>query len=1202
MLILAALPAMLLGCGDERALLDAELSLDDPSTLGEALTGTDVVLARHVAGLNDQRTGRFGFSELARDASTPSDQHLVSGTTNTGRLRAQLSPDGLLWIRYNSDRRWEIAPTRPLSVGVRLEGSAVSGFELDDTLGPSMKSGDSKFIDDTRAFPHIQPNFGLGHQLAIAFNPLFATRGIPVEEADLATCDVDRKPKFSPRDDARYECLHLLVYQRGHHDELCNAAENPLTPCLMVAPLVVQLDRSTPRAPTITRARIGKFRLLQMLGGPVHQTINEFASTADGSLIFYVAGTAASEDDDAATGISYSFNPRPYLPIATSPDWASVDWTPARPIWGLYEDALVDDNVVRGVRGGFGRAYPMAQYPFRFGDGVRIRGGTGKYQWFTPEGTGMFLNMGNRAVSAELGRETRGVVKHLDTAAQLTHTHYCYAIDPDEGEDCDPLVSDAGNARCSARRQCNGRELGRIGVQEYTSFGTTSGVWAARDTPVGSTLLPFQRRFPSRYMLFNQKALAYFNQDTSARGQHMWLLDAIADDDFDDRHFLAFFHMNEGILGDVRSAGCDDGAGGAACDINVQVPFTNREQESPVAFDTSQTGAVGELLGGAQFPYDYWRAQGIGERVQGNPEGTGEVNPGYRGRAVRFPPGGSIQVSADPSGRLSSARRQLTVELAIRHEARSALTAYQGVLVAQPGSWRFSFVDGRLRFGDDQLFVLSGPLSLDADRWHHLAVTAEPEGTSLRVAFYLDGILQGSPQRLALDGLRAVSSTTKLCIGPGCGSSASARAVWLDEVAISDVKRPLAYLRSAANAEHTAPGFNAARAQRDWPALAGPLPLGLKASDLRVPNALLDVFARAPSPQKRYTAVRALGRALFHDELLSSSSSTADRGRACSSCHAEAAGFASPAHARRDAALGAPGRLLPLHTPTVLNRAFSIRQFSDERAADVLEQATGPITNPAEMGGELNAILSRINGVGASAAEPGRSAGPFVNVVGNIAPPRGVRTYKQWFCLAFKGTQSCADTFTREHLKLALATYELSLFRGGSDVDRMRTGEQVTDAVSVGRYTMSLRRGFEVFSGKGRCLGCHSGSNYSDELTHMSGPLGQDGAPVTMKTPTLRGLVDTFPYFHDGQNGGSLHPSWCQYPASDAAGDALCRVVAFYDKGACRMADTIQVRANSTAKDMQPLVVDDVSCDVESVSLGLSEQESRDLVEFLRHL
>jgi cytochrome c peroxidase len=103
-------------------------------------------------------------------------------------------------------------------------------------------------------------------------------------------------------------------------------------------------------------------------------------------------------------------------------------------------------------------------------------------------------------------------------------------------------------------------------------------------------------------------------------------------------------------------------------------------------------------------------------------------------------------------------------------------------------------------------------------------------------------------------------------------------------------------------------------------------------------------------------------------------------------------------------------------------------------------------------------------------------------------------------------------------------------------------------------------------------VACHSGSTYSDESLHASATAidATTGAPIPTKTPSLRRIALTAPYFRD---------------ASKAT---LTDVVKHYDAGGCKKAD--------------PLATGPVTCDPELSPLGLTTQESTDLVAFLQNL
>ena len=74
-------------------------------------------------------------------------------------------------------------------------------------------------------------------------------------------------------------------------------------------------------------------------------------------------------------------------------------------------------------------------------------------------------------------------------------------------------------------------------------------------------------------------------------------------------------------------------------------------------------------------------------------------------------------------------------------------------------------------------------------------------------------------------------------------------------------------------------------------------------------------------------------------------------------------------------------------------------------------------------------------------------------------------------------------------------------------------------------------RGMAIFKGKARCILCHNGPNFTDNKFHnlgvpQVGPQKEDVGRYEVthrehdrgafKTPTLRSIIDTSPYMHDG--------------------------------------------------------------------------------------
>lgn len=228
-------------------------------------------------------------------------------------------------------------------------------------------------------------------------------------------------------------------------------------------------------------------------------------------------------------------------------------------------------------------------------------------------------------------------------------------------------------------------------------------------------------------------------------------------------------------------------------------------------------------------------------------------------------------------------------------------------------------------------------------------------------------------------------------------------------------------------------------------------------------------------------AVVALGRSLFFDPILS-----IDRSVACASCHDPKFGFAD----NRAKSPGVLGRETLRNAPTLFNRALGESFFWDGRAATLEVQVLMPIENELEMGLAVSEAVARL------AAD---------------------ESYGARFTAAFDGPPS------RERIAAALAGFVRRLLRGDRPIDRFRQGDH--DAL-----TAEQRGGLWFFESRGACWRCHVGANFTDESFHNTGVGALDGVPedarfaVTgdeadrgaFKTPTLRGVIDTAPYMHDG--------------------------------------------------------------------------------------
>jgi cytochrome c peroxidase len=344
---------------------------------------------------------------------------------------------------------------------------------------------------------------------------------------------------------------------------------------------------------------------------------------------------------------------------------------------------------------------------------------------------------------------------------------------------------------------------------------------------------------------------------------------------------------------------------------------------------------------------------------------------------------------------------------------------------------------------------------------------------------------------------------------------------------------------------------------------AGPL---ARPKSLQQVGTPVDATHAAIPPDNPQTPEKiALGQRLFFDGRLS-----ADGSIACSTCHDPARAFTDG----KPASIGIKGRVGQRNAPTILNALYNKTQFWDGRAKTLEEQAALPIVNPVEMGQpSMDAAVTRI----AAIAE---YQGAFRGVFGR--PPNG------------------------PDLLRAIASYERTQVSFDSPFDHFVAGDE--NAIDD-----SAKRGWELFNTRGRCNKCHALSEdkrdvtyftdndfhnigigiirhnvvalarQAEQLINSADPAAIDRAAIqtdmsalgrflmtkkepdiaAFKTPGLRNVLVTGPYFHDGSQ------------------DTLWDVMDHYNKG-----DGLQ----------NPYLDDDIQ------PLALTEGEIDDVVAFLASL
>ena len=232
-----------------------------------------------------------------------------------------------------------------------------------------------------------------------------------------------------------------------------------------------------------------------------------------------------------------------------------------------------------------------------------------------------------------------------------------------------------------------------------------------------------------------------------------------------------------------------------------------------------------------------------------------------------------------------------------------------------------------------------------------------------------------------------------------------------------------------------------------------------------------------------------LGQQLWYETRLSKGNTVS-----CNSCHnlATAGVDNMPTSAGHKSQFGAR------NPPTALNAALLGSQFWDGRAADVEEQAGGPLLNPVEM---------------ANATEADAAA--------KIA---GIPEYQEKFKAAFP--EDGAVSF--KNITTALGAFERTLLTPTRWDDYLKG--------NVSALSEQERKGVRAFMDNG-CIACHNGVNLGGTMfqkfglvdgpywKHIDDPKHDKGrADVTKKAedefffrvPGLRNVERTYPYFHNG--------------------------------------------------------------------------------------
>lgn len=220
-----------------------------------------------------------------------------------------------------------------------------------------------------------------------------------------------------------------------------------------------------------------------------------------------------------------------------------------------------------------------------------------------------------------------------------------------------------------------------------------------------------------------------------------------------------------------------------------------------------------------------------------------------------------------------------------------------------------------------------------------------------------------------------------------------------------------------------------------------------------------------------------LGKQLYFDPRLSKSGIIS-----CNTCHNLGLGGTDGV----SAAIGNRWTQNPHHlnSPTVYNSVLNTTQFWDGRAKTLVDQAKGPIESDAEMATPAKLAVEKISSL-----------------------PEYVMEFKKIYGKEGVTFNNIADS---------IAVFERTLLTP-SRFDKFLKGD--TNAL-----TKAEKAGLRLFLDKG-CVACHNGVNLGGSMQpfqvagkYKFANIGdfKGDANGMVKTPTLRNIALTAPYFHNG--------------------------------------------------------------------------------------
>lgn len=249
-------------------------------------------------------------------------------------------------------------------------------------------------------------------------------------------------------------------------------------------------------------------------------------------------------------------------------------------------------------------------------------------------------------------------------------------------------------------------------------------------------------------------------------------------------------------------------------------------------------------------------------------------------------------------------------------------------------------------------------------------------------------------------------------------------------------------------------------------------------------------FSQLPEPADPNTPLALLGKKLYYETALS-----ANGEMSCNTCHP----IASYGVDNLPTSPGHDGSVGTRNSPTTFNAYFHTTQFWDGRSPDLADQAKGPVLNPIEMGLQSAEDVEQIL--------------------------RSSEEYRAMFASAFPEEVA---PITFDNFAIAIAEFESTLATPAA-FDAFLDG-------AITQLDNDQKEGLGLFMETG-CIACHIGpglgGNMMQRFGLVHGPYweftgsqnqdlgkqevtGEAADANIFKSPSLRNIEKTAPYFHDG--------------------------------------------------------------------------------------